>query len=127
MNKLFSLMKALYYYLESSYKIRKVKQLQEDDLVYITRTGTRFEVYPGRKKQSPCDFIVKFRDPNKRERTPAHIHLIVEMYVKHAYNPSLTLKLKDHILTMLSQIKPVVSFSPTLQFLTLNIPNLSKN
>lgn len=50
MNKLFSLMKALYYYLESSYKIRKVKQLQEDDLVYITRTGTRFEVYPGRKK-----------------------------------------------------------------------------
>jgi len=38
------------------------------------------------------------------------------MYVKQAYNPSLTLKLRDHILTMLSQIKTVTSFPPTLQF-----------
>ena len=45
-------------------------------------------------------------------RTPAHVHLIVEMYVKYAYNPSLTLKLKEHILTMLSQIKPISSFPP---------------
>jgi hypothetical protein len=37
------------------------------------------------------------------------------MYVKHAYNPSLTLKLRDHILKMLSQIKPVTSFPPALQ------------
>jgi hypothetical protein len=59
---------------------------------------------------------LKFREPKKRERTPAHVHLIVEMYVKHAYNPSLTLKLKEHILTMLSQIRPVNSFPPTLQF-----------
>jgi len=40
----------------------------------------------------------------------------VEMYVKHAFNPSLTLKLRDQILTMLSQIRPVNSFPPTLQF-----------
>ena len=38
------------------------------------------------------------------------------MYVKHAHNPLLTLKLKEHILTMLSQIKPVNSFPPNLQF-----------
>lgn len=42
--------------------------------------------------------------------------MTVEMYVKHAYNLLLTLKLRDHILTMLSQIKPVTSFPPTLQF-----------
>ena len=89
----------------------KVRQLQEDDLVYTTRENVRIEVYPGRKRQSTYDFIVKFREPNKRERTPAHIHLIVEMYVKRAYNPSLTLELKDHILKMLSQIKPVTSFT----------------
>ncbi|MEW6409239.1 MAG: hypothetical protein AB1488_03890 [Nitrospirota bacterium] len=40
---------------------------------------------------------------------------LLELYVKHAYNPSLTLKLRDHILRMLSQIKPVNSFPPTLQ------------
>jgi hypothetical protein len=38
------------------------------------------------------------------------------MYVKHAYNPSLTLELRDHILTMLNQIEPVNSFPPALQF-----------
>lgn len=59
---------------------------------------------------------LKFREPKKRERTPAHVHLIVEMYVKHAYNPSLTLELRDHILTMLNQIEPVNSFPPALQF-----------
>lgn len=116
MRKLTKLLEVIYYYLKSSYKIWRVKRLREDDLVYTTKTDVRFEVYPGSKKQSPYDFIVKFREPNKRERTPAHIHLIVEMYVKHAYNSSLTLKLKEHILTMLSQVKPVNSFPPTLQF-----------
>ena len=116
MKKLFSLLKTIYYYLESSYKIWKVRRLQEDDIVYTTKTNVRFEVYPGSKKQSLYDFIVKFRESGKRERTPAHVHLIVEMYVKHAFNPSLTLKLKEHILTMLNQIKPVTSFPPALQF-----------
>lgn len=38
------------------------------------------------------------------------------MYVKYAHNPLLTLNLKEHILTMLNQIKPANSFLPTLQF-----------
>jgi len=116
MNKMISLLKTVYYYLKSSYKIWKVRRLQEDDLVYTTKANVQIGVYPGRKPESPYDFIVKFREPNKRERTPAHVHLIVEMYVKYAYNPSLTLKLKEHILTMLGQIKPINSFPPTLQF-----------
>ncbi|MCL0050733.1 hypothetical protein M1N22_02655, partial [Dehalococcoidia bacterium] len=116
MKKLLNLLKTIYYYLESSYKIWKVRQLQEDDLVYTTKANVQIGVYPGRKPESPYDFIVKFREPGKRERTPAHVHLIVEMYVKHAHNPSLTLKLKDHILTMLRSIEPVNSFPPNLQF-----------
>lgn len=112
----FNLLKTIYYYLESSYKIWKVRRLEEDDLVYTTRANVQIGVYPGRKAESPYDFIVKFREPDKRERTPAHVHLIVEMYVKHAHNPSLTLKLKEHILTMLKSIKPISSFPPRLQF-----------
>jgi hypothetical protein len=116
MKKLLNLLKTIYYYLESSYKIWKVVRLQGDDLVYTTRTNVQIGVYPGRKAESPYDFIVRFREPGKRERTPAHVHLIVEMYVKHAHNPSLTLQLKEHILTMLSQINPVSSFPPNLQY-----------
>ena len=116
MKKLFRFLKAIYYYLESSYKIWKVKRLQEDDLVYTTKANVQIGVYPGRKPESPYDFIVKFMKPGKRERTPAHVYLIVEMYVKHAYNPTLTLKLRDHILEMFKHIKPIDYFPPKLQF-----------
>ncbi len=116
MRELLNLLKTIFHYLDSSYKIWKARRLQEDDLVYTTKANVQIGVYPGRKPESPYDFIVKFREPGKRERTPAHVHLIVEMYVKHAHNPSLTLKLKEHILEMLSQIKSVNSFPPSLQF-----------
>jgi len=116
MKKAFAPFVSVYYYLRCSYKIWHVKRFREDALVYTTRTNTRIEVYPGRKPESPYDFIVKFREPGKLERTPAHVHIIMEMYVKHAHDPSLTLKLKDHILTMLSQISPVNSFPPGIQF-----------
>ena len=119
MRKLYRFLEAIYYYLKCSYKIWCVRRIQEDALVYTTKTNVKIAVYPGRKPESPYDFIVKFREPNKRERTPAHVHLIVEMYVKYAHNPSLTLKLKDHILTMLSQVKPITSFPPSLQFFKL--------
>lgn len=110
------LLKIIYYYLKSSYKIWWVKHSQEDDLIYTTKQHVEIQIYPGKKTQSPYDFIVKFKEPDKRERTPAHVHLIVEMYVKYAYNPTLTLKLKDHILVMLSHIKPINYFPPCLQF-----------
>jgi len=49
MKKLLNLLKAIYYYLESSYKIWKVRRLQEDDLVYTTKANVQIGVYPGRK------------------------------------------------------------------------------
>jgi len=42
--------------------------------------------------------------------------MTVKMFVKSAYNSSLTLKLREHILKMLGQIQPVTSFPPTLQY-----------
>jgi hypothetical protein len=70
MKKAFSMLKTVYYYLKSFYKIWKVRRLQEDDLIYTTKTNIQIRVYPGRKPESPYDFIVKFQEPNKRERTP---------------------------------------------------------
>lgn len=116
MKTLLAFIKATYYYSVSSLRMQRARKLLQDDLVHVTREGVRLEVYPGKKLQSPFDFIVKFRQPGRRERTPAHVHLIVEMYVKHAYNPDLTLQLKKHILTMLDNIQPVTSFPPKLQF-----------
>jgi hypothetical protein len=107
---------ATYYYLKCSYKIWRIRRIQEDAIVYTTKKNVKIAVYPGRKMESPYDFIVKFQEAGKRERTPAHVHLIVEMYVKQAYNPALTLKLKEHILEMFKQIKPIDYFPPKLQY-----------
>ncbi|MDW8105054.1 MAG: hypothetical protein RMM06_05975 [Armatimonadota bacterium] len=107
---------ASWYYLLCSYRVWRLKRLREDDVVYVTERNVEIRVYPGKKRQSPHDFIVRFKQPHKRERTPRHVHLIVEMYVKHAYNPSLTLQLRDHILEMFQHIQPVDSFPPSLQF-----------
>ncbi|MCS7324488.1 MAG: hypothetical protein NZ532_04010 [Thermoflexales bacterium] len=73
-------------------------------------------VYPGRKTQSPHDFVVRFKASGSRERTPSHVHLIVEMYVKHAFDRDLTLKLRDHILTIFKNVRPVGGFPPALQY-----------
>ncbi|MCX8082358.1 MAG: hypothetical protein N3D17_03020 [bacterium] len=116
MSRFFSFWRTIYYYIRVAYKMWKVHRFQEDDIIYTTTTNIQIEVYPGKKPESPHDFIVRFKEPNKRRRTPAHIHLIVEMYVKYAYNPHLTLKLKEHIITMLNSVKPVDKFPPTLQF-----------
>lgn len=116
MKKVIGTVEAVYYYLKSSYKMWLVRKGFEDDVIYTTKQNVEICVYPGTKKQSPHDFKVKYKEPNKRERTPKHVHLIVEMYVKFAYNSSLTLELRDHLLKMFENIRPISSFPPNLQF-----------
>lgn len=84
-------------------------------LIYTTKSGVEIFVEKGKKPQSPYDFRVRFREPGKRERTPTHVHLIVEMYVKNAFNPKLTLELKNHILDVFSKIQPINYYPPHLQ------------
>lgn len=84
-------------------------------LIYTTQSGVEIFVEKGEKSQSPYDFKVRFREPGKRERTPTHVHLIVEIYVKHAFNSKLTLELKNHILDVFSKIQPINYYPPQLQ------------
>lgn len=89
--------------------------LGNGNLIYTTRDGVEIFVEKGKKQQSPYDFRVRFREPGKRKRTPTHVHLIVEMYVKHAFNPKLTLELKKHLLEVFSKIQPINYYPPRLQ------------
>jgi hypothetical protein len=41
MSTLFDLVRAIYYYVKSSYKILEVRRFQEDDLVYTTKTNVQ--------------------------------------------------------------------------------------
>jgi hypothetical protein len=86
--------------------------------IRTTAKGVQIYVLRGKKSESPHDFIVKYREPGKRSRTPKHIHPIVEMYVKHAHDPQLTLRLRDHMLGVFNKVQPVTQFPPKLQVFT---------
>jgi hypothetical protein len=106
----------LKFYLSDFLSVFRPKDNPEPShLVYTTQTGVHILVKKGRKPQSPYDFRVRFREPGKRERQQAHVHSIVEMYVKQAFNPELTLKLRDHILKVFDMIQPIDYYPPRLQ------------
>lgn len=84
--------------------------------IYTTQLGVDIYVYKGKKQQSLHDFVVKYKEPNKRLRTPKHIHLIVDLYLKRAGDYNLTNALVDHIInSVIAVIQPVSSFPPQLQ------------
>lgn len=92
---------------------RWLLRLLGKQIIWTTQRGVEIVVERGRK--SNLDFVVKYREPNGRWRTPKHIHLIVELYVKQAYRPQLTLELRDCLLAMYDKIQPAPQYPPTLQ------------
>lgn len=83
--------------------------------VWTTQKGVEIVVERGRKPQSAYDFVVQFREPGGRWRTPKHIHLVVELYVKEAYNRALTHALRDYLIQVFDQVEPISSYPPQLQ------------
>lgn len=81
--------------------------------VHLTARGVEVYVLPGKK--SAHDFIVKYVEPEGRARTPQHVHLIVELYVKQAHDARTTVALRDHLLSIYDRIVPVTQFPPSLQ------------
>lgn len=84
-------------------------------LLHTTQGGTEIHVVKGKKPQSKWDFIVKFKQPRKKPRTPRHVHLIVELYVKEAYNRKLTHQLVSHLLQVFQQVRPINYYPPKFQ------------
>lgn len=82
-------------------------------LIWTTQKGVDIFVEPGKK--SSYDFVVRYKEPNKWLRTPKHVHLIVELYVKEAYDKKLTHQLRDHLLQVFDKVKPIQNFPPQLQ------------
>lgn len=83
-------------------------------LLYRTANGIEIFVEPGKK--SAQDFIVRYKEPAKRLRTPKHIHIIVDLFAKHTGDPTLTTRFIRHILNDIIQaVTPLDAFPPTLQ------------
>ena len=59
--------------------------------IYTTEENVKILIIPGKKSEK--DFIVKYQQPGKRIRTPKHIHLIIDLFLKKTFNRELTLNL----------------------------------
>lgn len=82
-------------------------------VIYRSARGVQILVKPGKKGQ--FDFMVSYREPGKRIRTPKHIHLIIDLYLKLAGDPENAMKLIDHIIDIILKIKPAAGFPPKLE------------
>jgi len=90
--------------------------MAQNNLIHTTQEGFEIYVSPGRKVQSPFDFRVRFKQPGKpRLRTPSHVHLIVELYVKQAYNKPLADSLVSDLLRLFQQLAPINVYPPNFQ------------
>ena len=88
--------------------------------MHTTKKEVKILVSKGSKKESLYDFRVHYQEPNKRVRTPKHIHLIIDLYMKLSQNKELTLKLVDYLIDMMKKLKPETSFPPSLQVYNKN-------
>lgn len=84
--------------------------------IYTTAEQVEIYVEPGNKSLN--DFIVKYREPSKRMRTPKHIHLVVDLFAKRTGNFALTNALLDHVIqNIILKISPADSFPLLCKFL----------
>ena len=83
------------------------------EILHTTKEGVQIIVEQGQK--SRFDFKVRYRESGKHVRTPKHIHLIIDLYMKKAGNKKLTLALVKKFLEMLSKLEISTKFPPQFQ------------
>ncbi len=88
------------------YKIKngpRVKSLVE----YKISDNTVVAIFQGFRGENPdLDFIVKYKEPGKRLRTPSHTHWIVDLIVKGEINRPSTLDLVKELIEVYDAINP---------------------
>ena len=90
----------------------------------IHRTADGVEIIVSRGQKSANDFRVHYREPGKRKRTPKHIHLIIDLFMKLTGNRELTLQLIDRIIDVIQAVHSSTTFPPQLQ---LFVPDILQN
>jgi len=82
--------------------------------IYTARNGAVIGVVKGRK--SLYNFRVKYQERGKQERTPKHMHVVIDLYMKLVGNEPLTMRLVDHIINnIILKVSPANNFPPSLQ------------
>lgn len=95
---------------ELTYKQRGTDNYYPPLNYYTMRDGTAVAIYQGFRGENPdLDFIVKYREPEKRLRTPSHTHWIVDLLVKAEHNKGLVRGFVYNMLEKYDQMNPFES------------------
>ena len=87
--------------MDLSYKIKNEDRRSYPLKSWEMTDGTMVAIYQGFRGENPeLDFIVKYREPGKRLRTPSHTHWIVDLVVKGEVKKDLTLAFVNSLITI---------------------------
>ena len=87
--------------MDLSYKIKNEDRRSYPLKSWEMSDETMVAIYQGFRGENPeLDFIVKYREPGKRLRTPSHTHWIVDLVVKGEVKKDLTLSFVNSLITI---------------------------
>jgi hypothetical protein len=93
-------MEKLQYKIKNGPRVESLKQFELDD-------GTIVAMFQGFRGENPdLDFIVKYKEPEKRLRTPSHTHWIVDLVIKGELHELTTLSLVESLIKIYEDIEP---------------------
>ena len=88
------------------YKIKNGPRVESSNQ-FNMRDGTIVAIFQGFRGENPdLDFIVKYKEPDKRLRTPSHTHWIVDLIVKGEVHPLETLDLVKDLIQIYDNVNP---------------------
>lgn len=86
------------------------------ELHHIYTTSDSVDIFTCQGEKSRFHFIVRYQQPQKRVRTPKHIHIMIDLYLKRLMNETLTNHLLDHIINeIILKVTPNQAMPPRLQ------------
>ena len=85
---------------------------------------TEVAIYQGSRGEKPdLDFIVKYKEENKRLRTPSHTHWIVDMLIKAEVNKPVLLNFINDMIEIYDETTPFQSINERNNY-TLRYPSM---
>ncbi len=69
--------------------------------------GVTIGIFQGNRGSNPeLDIIVKYQEPDKRIRTPKHIHWAIDLLIKKSHSRELTISFVEFLLSMWASVRP---------------------
>jgi hypothetical protein len=74
---------------------------------FLLKNGTIIGVFQGSYGNNPdLDIIIKYKEKDKRVRTPKHIHWAIDLLIKKEHNLELTKEFIKYLIGMWDEIQP---------------------